>query len=182
MISKKNFFGKQNVFSFIILFIMVLSRLIPHPQNFTPIIAVAMMSGYFFKNFKHSILVLAFTMILSDIVLGFHNTVLFVYLPLFLIVVFVFILKKDINSKNLFILGFGSSLLFFIISNFGVWLLGNMYEKTINGLINCYFMAIPFYKNTLLSTIIFSYSAYSANCFFQKKYSQRLQILKTVSN
>ena len=171
MIEQKIFFNKQNVFPFIILFIMVISRLIPHPPNFTPILAVAMMSGYFFKNLKNSIFILAFTMILSDIVLGFHNTMLFVYLPLFLIVVFVFKFKKEVNSKNLFILGFGSSLLFFIISNFGVWLLGNMYEKTINGLIDCYFMAIPFYKNTFLSTIIFSYCAYSANYFIKKKYS-----------
>ena len=175
MINKKFLSDKQNLFALIILLIMVLSRLIPHPPNFTPIIAIAMMSGYFFKNLKYSILVLASTMILSDMILGFHNTMLFVYLPLFLVVIYFLKLKKEIYFKNLFIFSIGSSLVFFIISNFGVWLMGNMYEKNFYGLIDCYFLAIPFYKNTLLSTIIFSYSAYSANYFFQKKYFHKLQ-------
>ena len=51
------------------------------------------------------------------------------------------------------------SAIFFIISNLGVWFLGNLYEKNLEGLIKCYFLAIPFFKNTLFSTLIFSYTA-----------------------
>ena len=162
---------KQNLFPFLIILIMVLSRLIPHPPNFTPIISMAMMSGYFFKNFNLSVLILAFTILLSDLFLGFHNNMIFVYMPLFIIVSFCFKISTKINYKNLFFLGVGSSLIFFLISNFGVWLLGNMYENNINGLINCYILAIPFFKNTLLSTFIFSYSAYGANFLYSKKFS-----------
>ena len=73
---------------------------------------------------------------------------------------------NKINAKNLFIYGVSSSLIFFIISNFGVWLSGGMYEKNIAGLINCYMMAIPFLKNTMISTVFFSYLSFiSVNTF-----------------
>ncbi len=171
MSENKIILEKQNLFPFLIILIMVLSRLIPHPPNFTPIISMAMMSGYFFKNFNMSVLMLAFTMLLSDLFLGFHNNMIFVYIPLFIIVSFCFKISTKINYKNLFFLGVGSSLIFFLISNFGVWLLGNMYENNINGLINCYILAIPFFKNTLLSTFVFSYAAYGANFLYSKKFS-----------
>ena len=66
---------------------------------------------------------------------------------------------------KLFVYGFAGSLIFFIISNFGVWVLGNPgvldipYERNLNGLIECYILAIPFFGNTFLSTVIFSYPA-----------------------
>ena len=69
------------------------------------------------------------------------------------------------NFKNLFIYGFIGSLIFFIISNFGVWALGSpgvydiVYEKNLNGLVECYILAIPFFGNTFLSTVIFAYPA-----------------------
>ena len=82
---------------------------------------------------------------------------LFVYLSLFLIVLIFFNISKKINYKNLFIFGFLGSTVFFLVSNFGVWFVGNLYERNINGLIECYFMAIPFFKNTVISTLVFSY-------------------------
>jgi hypothetical protein len=84
---------------------------------------------------------------------------LFVYVSLFLIVLIFFKISKKMNYKNLFIFSFFGSVIFFLISNFGVWLVGNLYERNINGLIECYFMAIPFFKNTIISTLIFSYSS-----------------------
>ena len=74
-------------------------------------------------------------------------------------------ISSRINFKNLFIYGFAGSLIFFIISNFGVWILGSPgvdnlpYDKNLNGLIECYILAIPFFGNTFLSTVIFSYPA-----------------------
>ena len=80
-----------------------------------------------------------------------------------------------ISLKNLFIFIFLSSLVFFIISNFGVWALGSLgahgipYEKSLNGLIECYILAIPFFSNTFLSTLVFSYSALVANKLYYKE-------------
>ena len=150
---------KKEYFPIGLILILAFSRLIPHPDNFTPIIAIAIMGSYFFNNINLSYLVVLFSMLIADFFIGFYSHILFVYLPLFLIILIFFPLSKKINFKNLFIFGFAGSLLFFIISNFGVWLVSGLYEKNINGLIECYFMAIPFFKNTLVSTLIFSYSS-----------------------
>ena len=161
---------KKEIFPIGLILILALSRLMPHPDNFTPIIALAIMSSYFFRNINFSYAIMLFSMLLADFFIGFYSHMLFVYLSLFLIVLIFFKISKKINYKNLFIFSFFGSVIFFIISNFGVWLVGNLYERNINGLIECYFMAIPFFKNTITSTLIFSYSSLiiykSSNKFF----------------
>ena len=161
---------KKEIFPIGLILILALSRLMPHPDNFTPIIALAIMSSYFFRNINFSYAIMLFSMLLADFFIGFYSHMLFVYSSLFLIVLIFFKISKKINYKNLFIFSFFGSVIFFIISNFGVWLVGNLYERNINGLIECYFMAIPFFKNTITSTLIFSYSSLiiykSSNKFF----------------
>ena len=161
---------KKEIFPIGLILILALSRLMPHPDNFTPIIALAIMSSYFFRNINFSYAIMLFSMLLADFFIGFYSHMLFVYLSLFLIVLIFFKISKKVNYKNLFIFSFFGSVIFFIISNFGVWLVGNLYERNINGLIECYFMAIPFFKNTITSTLIFSYSSLiiykSSNKFF----------------
>ena len=150
---------KKQIFPVGIILILALSRLVPHPWNFTPVIAVAIMSSYFFRNVNFSYAIMLFSMLLADFFIGFYSHMLFVYISLFLIVLIFFKISKKMNYKNLFIFSFFGSVIFFLISNFGVWLVGNLYERNINGLIECYFMAIPFFKNTIISTLIFSYSS-----------------------
>ena len=156
---------KKEIFPISLILILALARLIPHPPNFTPIIAVAIMSGYFFKNINLSLGTLLIAMLISDLFIGFYENVIFVYASLLLITFIFHKVSKKINFKNLFIFGFSGSLIFFIVSNFGVWVLGSpgvndiAYEKSLSGLIECYILAIPFFGNTFLSTIIFSYPA-----------------------
>ena len=156
---------KKEIFPISLILILAFARLIPHPPNFTPIIAVAIVSGYFFKNINLSLLTLLVAMLISDLFIGFYENVIFVYASLLLITFIFHKISNKINFKNLFIYGFAGSLIFFIISNFGVWALGSpgaygiAYEKSLNGLIQCYVLAIPFFGNTFLSTIIFSYPA-----------------------
>ena len=150
---------KKESFPIGLILILALARLIPHPDNFTPIIALAIMSSYFFRNVNFAYTVMLFSMLLADFFIGFYSYMLFVYVSLFLIVLIFFKISKKMNYKNLFIFSFFGSVIFFLISNFGVWLVGNLYERNINGLIECYFMAIPFFKNTIISTLIFSYSS-----------------------
>ena len=116
--------NKKNNFSVILILILVLSRAIPHPPNFTPIIAVAIMSSYLFKNQSISILVLIISMLISDIFLGLHENIFFVYFSLILITL---ISKKVLSTnkfKSFFYLSFFRPIIFFLISNFGVWFLG----------------------------------------------------------
>ena len=142
-----------------LILILAASRLIPHPPNFTPIIAVAIMSSYFFRNIYLSILTLIISMLIADVFIGFYKNMLFVYTSLIIITFIFFRISKKIKYKNLYIFAFFGSLIFFLISNFGVWALDGLYEKNLNGLIECYILAIPFFGNTFLSTLIFAYPA-----------------------
>ena len=160
----------------VLILILSFSRLIPHPPNFTPIIAVAIMSSYFFKNIYLSCATLLISMLLADTFIGFYSNMFFVYFSLLLIVFIFHRISEKMNFKNLFICGFIASLIFFIISNFGVWVLGSPgvldlpYEKNLNGLVECYVLAIPFFGNTFLSTLIFSYPAIFIYKSFNKHY------------
>ena len=156
---------KKEIFPISLILILAFARLIPHPPNFTPIIAVAIVSGYFFKNINLSLLTLLIAMLISDLFIGFYENVIFVYVSLLLITFVFHKISNKINFKNLFIYGFAGSLIFFIVSNFGVWALGGLgvndlaYENSLEGLIECYILAIPFFGNTFLSTLIFAYPA-----------------------
>ena len=156
---------KKEIFPISLILILVFARLIPHPPNFTPIIAAAIVSGYFFKNINLSLLTLLIAMLISDLFIGFYENVIFVYASLLLITFVFHKISNKINFKNLFIYGFAGSLIFFAVSNLGVWALGSpgvydiAYEKSLSGLIECYILAIPFFGNTFLSTLIFAYPA-----------------------
>ena len=162
---------KKQIFPISLILILALTRLIPHPPNFTPIIAVAIMSSYFFRNILLSCTVIIISMLLADIFIGFYKNIFFVYLSLLLITYIFSHINRKIKLKNLFIFALLGSIIFFILSNFGVWILSEMYEKNLNGLINCYLLAVPFFVNTLLSTIIFSYTAFLTKCFYYKEFA-----------
>ena len=156
---------RKEIFPIGLILILALARLIPHPPNFTPIIAVAIISGYFFKNFNLSVLILLAAMLISDLFIGFYENIIFVYVSLIFITFIFHKISNKINFKNLFIYGFAGSAIFFVVSNFGVWALGSpgvydtAYEKSLSGLIQCYILAIPFFGNTFISTLVFSYPA-----------------------
>jgi len=162
---------RKETFPISLILILVFARLIPHPPNFTPIIAAAILSSYFFKNIYLSLMILLISMLLSDIFIGFHTNMFFVYAPLFLITFLFFNVRMKINSKSLFIFAFLGSLIFYLVSNFGVWLMSGMYEKNISGLMSCYVLAIPFFTNTILSTIIFSYPVLFVYKFINKQFA-----------
>ena len=142
---------KKDMFPIGLILILALARLIPHPPNFTPIIAVAIMSSYFFKNINLTLITLLVSMLIADVFIGFYENVIFVYASLLLITFIFYKISNKISFKNLFIYAFAGSLVFFIVSNFGVWALGSpgvydiAYEKNLNGLMQCYILSIPFF-------------------------------------
>ena len=160
MLTMKNLLKnlKFEIFPISLILILAFSRLIPHPPNFTPIIATALMSGFLLKNKHLSLIVVLISMVISDLIIGFYSSYFFVYFSLILIILIFSKFIKKVNFKNLFVLSISSSLLFFVVTNFGVWMMGDLYEKNLNGLALCYILAIPYFTNTLLSTIFFSYS------------------------
>ena len=142
-----------------LIIILTWARLIPHPPNFTPIVTVAILSGYFFSNIYFSFLTLLISMFVADTFIGFHEHMFSVYISLLLISFIFYKISEKINFKNLFMCSFIASLIFFIISNFGVWIIGGLYDRSLSGLVECYILAIPFFGNTFLSTVIFAYPA-----------------------
>ena len=128
----------------------VLVRLLPHPPNVTPIITLALFGSTNFKNKWLGISLPLIAMVISDIYLGFNGITLWVY-GSFLLISLLGRYWKKIKIQNVLI----SSLIFFIITNFGVWLGG--YPKTIEGILLCYTTAIPFFINSILGDLFFSY-------------------------
>ena len=107
---------------FIIALIMVLaafSRLIPHPPNFTPVTAIALFGGLYLSNKAMAYALPLTVMAISDLFLGFSSITFFVYFA-FLIVSFIGTQSKKPSFLAILI----SSISFFIITNFGVWILG----------------------------------------------------------
>ena len=86
-----------------IVLILIFSRLIPHPPNFTPVIAVAVLSNYFFKNIYMSLSVLFISLFLSDLMIGLYKNMLFVYFSIFVVSIIFFKYLRFVNYKNLFL-------------------------------------------------------------------------------
>ena len=122
------------------------SRFIPHPPNFTPVTSLALFSGIMFQKKWLSILVPITAMLLSDIVLGFGMISMWVYAAFMLVTISGWVLKQ-MNMKSILV----SSMIFFIVSNFGAWLIG--YPHTIEGLLMCYTLAIPFFGYSIVGDL-----------------------------
>ena len=130
---------------------LIFFRFLPHPPNFTPVIAMAFYLPIFFGMWCIPFLLLAFA--ITDFFIGFHSLLVWTWGGLALIS----LISKFSNSiLSRLLLSFVGAVIFYIISNFGVWFSGSLYQYSIEGLIQCYIMALPFFTNTLLSTIIFS--------------------------
>ena len=132
------------------------TRLIPHPPNFTPIIAMGLFGGAYLKDRRLVFLIPLIAMIIADIFLGFHGTMIWVYGSLMLISMMGILLKNRTSLVNCSVAALGGSLLFFVVTNFGVWFISEFYEKSITGLITCYAMALPFFHNTLAGSVVYS--------------------------
>ena len=157
---------KNKKILFITLFIIVaaLMRLIPHPPNFVPITAIAIFAGVKFNNIKIAYAIPISIMLISDLFIGFYSISLFVYLAFILIITYSSFIKKY-SIKNIIL----SSVMFFIITNFGVWLMGG-YPKSVEGLVLCYTMAIPFFTNSIIADLFFSAILYYGFEKIEKRY------------
>ncbi len=141
------------------------SRLIPHPPNFTPVTAIALFGGLYLSNKAMAYALPLTVMAISDLFLGFSSITFFVYFA-FVVVSFIGTQSKKQNFLAILM----SSISFFIITNFGVWLLG--FPKTWNGLADCYTLALPFFRNALLGDFFYSGVLIIGFNFVQKKYLQ----------
>tara|TARA_B100001123_G_C15274875_1_gene1011756 strand:+ start:644 stop:1201 length:558 start_codon:yes stop_codon:yes gene_type:complete len=145
---------KKLLYLFYFGLILGIFRIIPHPPNFTPILASAIVAPILLKSRIFGILIPILAMFISDIIIGFHSYQFVIYLTLLSIGLVSPLMK---NYKFVALMSLLSSLWFFIVTNFAVWLMWEYYPKNIEGLIACYTLALPFFKNTIISTFIFAF-------------------------
>jgi len=131
-------------------------RLVPHPPNFTPIGAMALFSGAYLADRRLAFAAPLAALLLSDAVLGFHSGMPFVYGSVALIVLIGWLGLKRVTSFRVVGAALASSVLFFVVTNFGTWALSGMYPLTPAGLAACYVAAIPFFQSTVVGDLVYS--------------------------
>ncbi len=132
-------------------------RLIPHWPNFTPIAAIALFGGTFLKRKDLAFLVPVAAMLLSDLVIGFHSTMLPVYISFIAIVAFGLLLQRRLTVVNTLTASLAASVLFYLVTNFASWTSGLMpYPMNIGGLMQSYIAGLPFLFNGVLGDLFYT--------------------------
>jgi hypothetical protein len=144
----------ENQLAIFLILLAVGFRLVPHPANFAPIGAVALFGGVYLKK-KQALWLPLVAMVASDLIIGMHSTIAFTWGSFVLIALIGMWISQRKNVANVAFGTLGGSLLFYFVTNFGVWAATPLYSKTWSGLMQCYVMAIPFFRNTLLSDVLF---------------------------
>ena len=138
----------KSVFVVSLIVFAILSRFLPHPPNFTPIAAIALLSSKGFANRWVAFLIPIVSLFISDLFLGLHTTIPFVYGSFILIA----LLGRYVKKINIFSVLLSSSI-FFLVTNLGVWLLH--YPLSVEGLFQCYILALPFFLNTVIGDLVY---------------------------
>jgi len=168
----------------VLILIGITFRFLPHAPNFTPIAAIAIFGGVYL-NKKMALFLSLIIMAISDIFIGYYEfgLMVFVYGSFLCCVLLGFWLKKH---KKWYTIGGSailSALLFFLITNFAVFVLTSWYPKTVYGLVQCYIMALPFFKNTLLGNLFFTsvfFGAFATANVLVKK-ALKIKVVQSIS-
>ena len=130
-------------------------RFVPHVPNFTPVGAIALFGGAVL-GWRLAVWLPLGILIVSDVFIGMYGSIWFTWAG-FLLVTLVGMALRNANLPSRILLGaLGSSLVFFAVSNFGTWLTSGMYALTLSGLAECYYMALPFLRNSLMADVLYS--------------------------
>lgn len=153
----------------VIILLAALSRLLPHPANFAPIGGMALFGAAYYTRKWWAYIIPIASMWISDLLLNnivyaeyfdhfvwFYSGSLFTYVAFALIVLMGKFTLRKVCIPQLLFSALAASVIFFLVSNFGVWFSGTMYPKDMNGLMACYAAGIPFFKNTILGDLVYA--------------------------
>jgi len=161
------------IISIILVSLGVACRLLPHAWNFAPVAAIALFAGFYLgRNYAIGLPII--TMLLGDIFIGFYEwpmmlTVYACYAAVGLLGVFI---RKHKSLETVAASSIIASVLFFLATNWAVWQFSPWYAKNVQGLIECYTLALPFFRNTLLSDLFYVgvlFGAYELVVFLAKQ-------------
>jgi hypothetical protein len=162
-----------------------MSRLIPHPANFAPIGGMALFGAAYYSRRYWAFVVPIVSMWISDLILNnlvysqyfdsfvwFYSGSLFNIGAFVLITLFGFFTLRQVRPVNLALSALGASVIFFVVSNFGVWLSAGMYPHTFDGLVSCYVAGIPFFRNTIAGDFVYTTILFGVFEFSMKRFPE----------
>jgi hypothetical protein len=144
------------------------ARLLPHPWNFTPIMAIGLYAGAKSTKFRLGVLATLGALFLSDALIGFYRGMWYVYAASLIPVLISTLLRRKQSVPAIASAAFASSLSFFLITNFMVWATGHMYPHSAAGLASCYIAGIPFYRNQLLGDAFYTLALFGGDVLIRR--------------
>ena len=130
-------------------------RLMPHMDNFAPVGAIALFAGAIL-GLRYALWMPLSIMVVSDLIIGLHPTIWFTWGGFLLVALFGTLLCNTRNRWRIPLGAAGSAVIFYMVSNFGVWLEGWLYPPTVQGLVDAYIMALPFLRASFIGDLAFA--------------------------
>lgn len=172
---------RKYIFIIVMIVLAAASRLIPHPHNFTPIAAIGLFGAAHMKPRYLAFLIPLLALWLSDLILmngllsSFYDGFqwfghIWVYAAFLLIIGIGFLLRGRVKWNHVLGASLGSSLVFFLITNFGVWLASSVYPANIAGLMASYVAGLPFFLNTLAGDLFYCGLLFGSFAWFTRYY------------
>lgn len=149
------------------------SRLVKHPFNFTPVAAMAIFAGAYLKDWR-GLFIPLLAMLASDFIIGFYDwpVMASVYAGIAFAFGLGYLISARIKWYSVLGASLASSIAFFMVTNFSVWAFFNWYPHTWSGFLECYSLALPFFRNTLMGDIIYTgllFGSYEAVLYFSER-------------
>ena len=168
---KTKYFTQQLITVASIIGVLAIFRLLPHWPNVSPVAAMALFGGAYFTDKRVAFIVPFLALFLSDLFLGLHNSMVFVYTGFALTVVIGFALKNRVTVTNTLFAAVAASVVFFLLTNFGSWLMSELYVKSSAGLMQAYVAGIPFFQNSLLGNLAYVAIIFGGYWVLQRSFS-----------
>jgi len=156
--------------------IAALTRLLPHEYNFAPIGAIALFAGTYITNKRLAFLLPLSILFVSDVLLevihgtGFYRDMIFVYGAFAIVVALGFLLRGREQGQNILAASLVASLAFFFITNFGTWLMFDIYPKSGAGLLSSYVAGIPFFRGTMIGDLFYNLVFFSSFALAKRRF------------
>ncbi len=151
------------------------ARLLPHPWNFTPMVAIGLYAGAKSSKLYTGVIAALAALLLSDLALGFYQGMWYVYAASLISVLFGVLVRRR-ESVLALVAGAGAaSLSFFGATNFMLWATGTLYPHTLNGLAACFAAAVPFYQNQLAGDVFYIAALFGGHALLERYTRPALQ-------
>lgn len=177
--------GSEILFVLFLVFLGVMSRLIPHPWNFTAIGSMALFSGFSFRSNKTLMVIPFVCLLISDVMLGFYDGMFYTYVgfAVGMLLSVVYFRKQNVLSlggraMTLSALSVISSFMFFLITNFGVWKSSPFYTQDMSGLMMSYIAGLPFLFNQVAGDLVYGAILFGAYVFLTKPTEKSAALVK----